>query len=67
MSNNNDLDPAASTQMFQAFVDRGAGNTPTQAGREIHQSGSANTGKVIGIVVAVLVVVAVVAFLALHK
>jgi hypothetical protein len=68
VSNNNDLDPAASTQMFQAFVERGEANSPTQAGRSSGAaSGSGGSGKVIGIVVALVVIVAVVAFVALHK
>ena len=62
MSNNNDLDPAASTQMFRAFVDGGAPNAPTPAGRE---SKSGNLGKVIGAVV-VIAVIAIVAIIALH-
>ena len=62
MSNNNDLDPAASTQMFRAFVDGGAPNAPTPVGRK---SGSGSLGKVIGAVV-VIAVIAVVAIVALH-
>ena len=66
MSNNNDLDPAASTQMFQAFVERGEAKNPTSAGRAPVES-TGSSGKVIGIVLALVVVVAVVAFIALHK
>ena len=69
--NNNDLDPAASTQMFQAFVDRGKAGVlaPVQSApaRSSSSSSSGGSGKVIGIVVALVVVVAVVAFVALHK
>jgi hypothetical protein len=67
VSNNNDLDPAASTQMFQAFVERGEAKNPTSVGRASAPSGSGSNGKVIGIVLALVVVVAVVAFVALHK
>jgi hypothetical protein len=62
VSNNNDLDPAASTQMFRAFVDGATPNAPTPAATK---SGSGSTGKVIGAVVA-LVVIAVIAYIALH-
>jgi hypothetical protein len=62
VSNNNDLDPAASTQMFRAFVDGGTPNAPTPAARE---SKSGNLGKVIGAVV-VIAVIAIVAIIALH-
>ena len=65
MSNNNDLDPAASTQMFRAFVEGGNPNTPTPAGRTTAKSGSGGTGKLIGAIV-VIAVIAVVAFVALH-
>jgi hypothetical protein len=68
VSNNNDLDPAASTQMFQAFVDRGKAGAPTPVqSAPARSSSSGGSGKVIGIVVALVVVVAVVAFVALHK
>jgi hypothetical protein len=74
VSNNNDLDPAASTQMFQAFVDRGKAGAPTPVQSMPTRSssygssgGSGSSAKVIGIVVALVVVVAVVAFVALHK
>jgi len=63
VSNNNDLDPAASTQMFRAFVEGGTPNTPTPAGHQSKSSG--NTGKLIAAVVAV-VIIAVIAFVALH-
>jgi hypothetical protein len=63
VSNNNDLDPAASTQMFRAFVEGGTPNAPTPT--EQRTSGSGNLGKVIGAVV-VIVVIAVVAYIALH-
>jgi hypothetical protein len=56
-------DPAGSTQMFRAFVDEGAprGGQPTApAGR----SGGSRVGVILG-VVAVIVVVAAVAWLAL--
>jgi hypothetical protein len=62
VSNNNDLDPAASTQMFRAFVDGASPNSPTPASTAT-ASGN-NTGKVIGIVLAVIVI-AVIAYLAL--
>jgi hypothetical protein len=67
VSNNNDLDPAASTQMFRAFVDGATPNSPTPAvtGSGSRGSGSSgNAGKVIGIVLAV-VIIAVIAYLAL--
>ena len=48
--------------MFRAFVDGGAPNAPTPAGRE---SKSGNLGKVIGAVV-VIAVIAIVAIIALH-
>jgi hypothetical protein len=71
VSNNNDLDPAASTQMFQAFVDRGKSGAPAPVqsapARSSSSGSSGGSGKVIGIVVALVVVVAVVAFVALHK
>ena len=77
MSNNNDLDPAASTQMFQAFVDRGKAGAPTPVesmparsssyGSSGGSGSSGSSAKVIGIVVALVVIVAVVAFVALHK
>ncbi len=67
MSNNNDLDPAASTQMFQAFVERGEPKNPTAVGLAPAASGRSSSGKVIGIVLALVVVVAVVAVVALHK
>ncbi|WP_063627945.1 hypothetical protein [Actinospica robiniae] len=66
MSNNNDLDSAASTQMFQAFVERGEAKNPTFAASAPAASGGSGSGKVIGIVVALVVVVAVIAFVALH-
>jgi len=68
VSNNNDLDPAASTQMFQAFVDRGKAGAPTPVQRApARSSSSGGSAKVIGVVVALVVIVAVVAFVALHK
>lgn len=66
MSNNNDLDPAASTQMFQAFVERGEAKNPTMAGPTPAASGGGSSNKVIGIVIALVVVVAVVAYVALR-
>lgn len=66
MSNNNDLDPAASTQMFQAFVERGEAKNPTSAGGAPAASGGSNSGTVIGIVLALVVVVGVIAFIALR-
>ena len=63
MPNNNDLDPAASTQMFRAFVEGGTPNAPTPAAQT--KSGSGSLGKVIGAVV-VIAVIAVVAIIALH-
>jgi len=68
VSNNNDLDPAASTQMFQAFVDRGKAGAPTPVrSAPARSSSSGGSAKVIGVVVALVVIVAVVAFVALHK
>jgi len=64
VSNNNDLDPAASTQMFRAFVEGGTPNTPTPTGHAT-KSGSGNTAKLIGVIVAV-VVAAAIAFAVLH-
>ena len=63
MPNNNDLDPAASTQMFRAFVEGGVPNAPTPV--EQRKSGSGNLGKVIGAIV-VVAVIAVIAAIALH-
>lgn len=63
MSNNNDLDPAASTQMFRAFVEGGTPNAPVPAVER--KSDSGNLGKVIGAVV-VIAVIAVVLIVALH-
>ena len=63
MSNNNDLDPAASTQMFRAFVEGGTPNAPVPAVEP--KTGSGNLGKVIGAVV-VVAVIAIVAIVALH-
>ena len=48
--------------MFRAFVDGATPNAPTPAATK---SGSGSTGKVIGAVVA-LVVIAVIAYIALH-
>ncbi|HEX4788181.1 MAG TPA: hypothetical protein VH372_06940 [Actinospica sp.] len=63
MSNNNDLDPAASTQMFRAFVDGATPNSPTPAVTGSAPARSGNAGKVIGITLAVVVIV-LIAFLA---
>ncbi|MFJ5260534.1 hypothetical protein ACIQAC_08710 [Streptomyces sp. NPDC088387] len=52
-------DPAGSTQMFRAFVDE-----PPQGGRQQQASSGPRVGLILG-VVAVLVVVAAVAWLAL--
>ncbi|MDT9681812.1 hypothetical protein RND61_06940 [Streptomyces sp. TRM76323] len=54
-------DPAGSTQMFRAFVDEGAPQRQQQA---VTQSAGPRVGLIVGIVAAV-VVVAVVAWLAL--
>jgi hypothetical protein len=51
----NEQDPAASTQQFRAFA-KGGGETAKQG---------PNTGLIIGAVIAVIVVVAVIAFLVL--
>lgn len=66
MSNNNNLDPAASTQMFQAFVERGETHSPISTVTAPAASGGSSSGKVIGIVIALVVVVAVIVFVALH-
>ena len=65
MSNNNDHDPAASTQMFRAFVEGGTPNAPTPAAQRQSPSGSGNLGKVIAAIV-VVAVIAVIAVIALH-
>ena len=60
MSNNNDLDPAASTQMFRAFVEGGTPNAPTPV--EPQKVRSTGFGKILGpvLLVAVIVVLAAV-------
>lgn len=63
MSNNNDLDPAASTQMFRAFVDGQTPNSPTPATAS-RGSGSGNLGKAVGVVVAVVVIALIIYFVA---
>ncbi|MFJ6212150.1 hypothetical protein ACIQGZ_02255 [Streptomyces sp. NPDC092296] len=55
----NDIDPAASTQMFRAFVD-----TPEQQQTPATASGGSRTGVVTAVVIAVVVIVAAVAWLA---
>ncbi|WP_055586220.1 MULTISPECIES: hypothetical protein [Peterkaempfera] len=54
----NDIDPAASTQMFRAFVDTPEQQTPATA------AGGSRTGVITAVVIAVVVVVAAVAWLA---
>ncbi|NYI05508.1 hypothetical protein [Allostreptomyces psammosilenae] len=55
----NNTDPAASTQMFRAFVDN-----PVEPQTRQASTSSSNTGLIVGVVIAVVVVVAAVAFLA---
>ena len=55
----NDIDPAASTQMFRAFVETPEPQTPAAV-----QGGSSRTGVIAAVVVAALVIVAGVAWLA---
>jgi hypothetical protein len=62
VSNNNDQDPAGSTQMFRAFANGATPNAPTPTPAPAKSGGA---GKVIGIVVAV-VVVAVIVYIAVH-
>jgi hypothetical protein len=62
VSNNNDLDPAASTQMFRAFVEGQTPNSPTPAAAA--SGGSGNVGKVVGIVAAVVVIALIIYFVA---
>jgi hypothetical protein len=52
----NEQDPAASTQQFRAFANRGAGETNSQGQK---------TGLIIGMVVGVVIVVAVIALVVL--
>ncbi len=52
----NEQDPAASTQPFRAFANRGGGEVAKQG---------VNTGLIAGVVIGVIVVVAVVALLVL--
>ena len=61
MPNNNDLDPAASTQMFQAFVEGRTPNAPTPV-EQPTKARSVGLGKVLGpiLIVAVIVVLAAV-------
>lgn len=54
----NEIDPAASTQMFRAFVDTPEPQTPAAS------SGGSRNGVITAVVVAVVVVVAAVAWLA---
>ncbi|NJP42863.1 hypothetical protein [Actinacidiphila epipremni] len=53
----NNYDPAGSTQMFRAFVDE----EPRQAAQVQRAQARPRTGLIIGIVVAVVVIVGVVA------
>jgi hypothetical protein len=62
VSNNNDLDPAASTQMFRAFVDGQTPNSPTAP--PTASRGSGNLGKAVGVVVAVVVIALIIYFVA---
>ncbi|AXI78743.1 hypothetical protein [Peterkaempfera bronchialis] len=55
----NDIDPAASTQMFRAFVETPEPQTPAAA------SGGSRTGLITAVVIVAVVVVAAVAWLAL--
>lgn len=52
----NEQDPAASTQQFRAFANRGGGEAAKQG---------PNTGLIVGLVIGVVVVVAVIAVLVL--
>jgi hypothetical protein len=63
VSNNNDLDPAASTQMFRAFVEGGTPNAPTPV--VVRKSGSGGLAAVAGVVV-LIAVIAVFAFIMLN-
>ncbi|MCD0482361.1 hypothetical protein [Streptacidiphilus sp. ASG 303] len=56
----NDIDPAASTQMFRAFVDTPEPRTPAATGTD----GGSRTGVIAAVVIAAVVVVAAVAWLA---
>jgi hypothetical protein len=62
VSNNNDLDPAASTQMFRAFVEGQTPNSPTTAAAP--SRGSGNLGKAVGVVLAVVAVALIIYFVA---
>jgi hypothetical protein len=62
VSNNNDRDPAASTQMFRAFVSGQTPNSPTPA--TAAPSGSGNLGKAVGVVLAVVVIALIIYFVA---
>jgi hypothetical protein len=57
-------DPAASTQMFRAFVDEGRQEPGARREQVVSSGGGRSTGLVIGVIVAI-VVVAAVAYLAL--
>jgi hypothetical protein len=56
----NDIDPAASTQMFRAFVETPEPQTPAAA-----SSSGSRTGVIAAVVIAAVVIVAAVAWLAL--
>jgi len=62
VSNNIDLDPAASTQMFRAFAAGQTPNSPTPA--TAAPRGSGNLGKAVAIVAAVVVVALIIYFVA---
>jgi hypothetical protein len=63
VSNNNDLDPAGSTQMFRAFVEGGTPNAPTPV--EPQKVRSTGLAKILGPVLLVAVIV-VLAAIVLH-
>ncbi|MEV0602260.1 hypothetical protein AB0I82_23545 [Streptomyces sp. NPDC050315] len=53
---NGNYDPAGSTQMFRAFVDEGAPQTPRTAATTQPSSSGPRVGLIIGVIVAVVVV-----------
>ncbi|HYJ68760.1 MAG TPA: hypothetical protein VEX15_14005 [Nocardioidaceae bacterium] len=55
MPENDDLDPAASTQMFQAFVDRGESEASGPRWKRAALAGAALVGLVIVVALAWLV------------
>ncbi|MFI8995727.1 hypothetical protein [Streptomyces sp. NPDC053542] len=57
-------DPAGSTQMFRAFVDEGAPQTPRTAAATPPSTSGPRAGIIIGVVVAI-VIIAAAAWLAL--